>query len=82
MRYEGGDQRIPDGDSIEGLKVVHEPKHLTILFEHTEPALLVSCGGWFIHTRGDMAFDNLYGLILRRRWDRNVSEYSWCMGDK
>ena len=74
-----GNRRVPDGDGVERLKVVYKPEGLTVLLEHTEPAGLVSCGGWLIYSGGDAILDDLYCLIPGGRRDGNITKDSGCM---
>ena len=63
-----------NGDGVEGLEVVNESERLTVLFEHTEPARLVSCGGRFVHTGGDAVLDDLNSLVPGRWGNGNIAE--------
>ncbi|SRR5216683_322627 len=66
-----GKPRVPDGDGIEGLKVMNEVQGPT-LFLDTEPAQAVRCIRIFIDASGTLLLKEANNLIVDARQDGNI----------
>jgi hypothetical protein len=66
------DGSVADGDSVEGLEVVHNAKGAVLLFD-AEPAGPVRGVGGLVNTSGDFLFEQVDDVVHDAGRDRNVS---------